>query len=69
MVVPASSKQVGLAIEGRNNLKRQVGLSVIGQPQLVSRRRLAPLPTTTPESAGLSALGCVGSLGPVTAHQ
>ena len=69
MVVPVSSKQVGLAMRDRNNVKCQMGLSVIGQPQLASRRRLAPLPTTTPESAGLSALGCVGSLGPVTAHQ
>ena len=69
MVVPVSSIQVGLTIEGRNNLKRQPGLSVVGQPQPASRRRLAPLPTTTPESAGLFALGCVGSLEPVTAHQ
>jgi hypothetical protein len=69
VVVPVSSKQVGLDMRGRNNLKCQMGLSVIGQPQLASRRRLAPLPTTTPESAGLFALDCVGSLRPVTAHQ
>jgi hypothetical protein len=69
VVVPVSSIQVGLDVEDRDNLKRQMRLSVIGQPQLASRRRLAPLPTTTPESAGLFALDCVGSLGPVTAHQ
>jgi hypothetical protein len=36
---------------------------------LASPHRLAPLPTTTPESAGLCALGGVGSLGSVTAYQ
>jgi hypothetical protein len=30
---------------------------------------LAPLPTLTPESAGLCALGSLGNLIPVTAHQ
>lgn len=37
----------------------------------LSRRlhSLAPLPTTAPESAGLCALGAVGNLVLVTAHQ
>ena len=32
-------------------------------------QHLAPLPTATPESAGLCALGAVGNLVRVTAHQ
>ena len=32
-------------------------------------RRLAPLPTTAPESAGLSTLDPISTFDPVTAHQ
>ena len=49
--------------------QRRRGPTDAGQSELASPHRLAPLPTTTPESAGLFALGRIGSLSPVTAHQ